>query len=606
MTKYKKVIFQPGDKEVIVVYGDTIMDAAHNGGLILDATCGGRGTCGKCKVKVEGPISEPTKEEQRIVGPVLDSGVRLACQTRILGDIRVTLDQEAQYKILTKGVEKPIRLAPSPSKIYLTMPPPSLEDQRPDLERLIEGLGMAPSKVSLEILKTLPDILKGNDYKVTAILNENKLMGIEGGDTTERLYGVAFDIGTTTVVGTLIDLNTGHEIATSSSLNLQASFGADVISRIDFANREPEGLKILQDKILRVLNSIIGDLTRDAGLSPVDIYQVVVVGNTCMQHLLLGIEPKGLAEAPYVPVFTSAVRLSAIELGMNMSPWGMIYMLPAVAGFVGADTVGVALATSIGRGKEVRLVVDIGTNGEILLGSSEGLIAVSTAAGPAFEGAEIKFGMRGATGAIEAFQILNGEVKYKVIGDVAPKGICGSGLIDIIAELLRLGIIDENGRIMGPDEISQDISSELEKRIIEGERGYDFIITFSEGGAPDILITQGDVRKLQLAKAAIYAGIGVLKDHLGVRDSQISQVLLAGAFGNYIRRESAKAIGLIPDVSLDKIKSVGNAAGTGAKMVLLSKIIQMEGESLAKSIEYIELATSLRFQERFVDAMYFP
>jgi uncharacterized 2Fe-2S/4Fe-4S cluster protein (DUF4445 family) len=606
MTKYKKVIFQPGDEEVIATHGDTIMDAAQKGGLILNATCGGRGTCGKCKVKVEGPISEPTKEEQRTVGPTIDSGVRLACQARILGDIRVTLDPEAQYKILTKGMEEPIRLAPSLSKIYLDRTAPSLKDQRPDLERLIESLGVHPSQVSLEILKALPGILRRNDYKATAILNDNKLMGIEGGDTTERLYGVAFDIGTTTVVGTLMDLNTGHEIATSSSLNLQASFGADVISRIDFANREPEGLKILQDKILRVLNSIIGDLTRDAGISPVDIYQVVVVGNTCMQHLLLGVEPKSLAEAPYVPVFSSAMRLSAKELELNISPWGMIYMLPAVAGFVGADTVGVSLATSISRGKAVRLVVDIGTNGEILLGSSQRLVAASTAAGPAFEGAEIKFGMRGATGAIEAFQILNGEVKYKVIGDVAPKGICGSGLIDILAELLRLGIIDKNGRIMGPDEISQDIPYELKKRIVEGERGYDFVITFGEGGTPDIFITQGDVRKLQVAKAAIYAGIEVLKSHLGVRDSQISQVLLAGAFGNYIRKESAKAIGLIPDVSLDKINSVGNAAGAGAKMVLLSKIAQMEGESLAKSIEYIELATSLRFQERFVDAMYFP
>jgi uncharacterized 2Fe-2S/4Fe-4S cluster protein (DUF4445 family) len=388
----------------------------------------------------------------------------------------------------------------------------------------------------------------------------------------------------------------GSQLGVSSGLNGQADFGADVVSRINFAKEHPHGLRRLKEKIIEVLNGIINDLLEKSKVNRENIYEVVVAGNTCMQHLFLEIDPINLALMPYVSVIKEPMTLKAKDLGISINKGGDVYMLPSIAGFVGADTVAVGLATYLEKSPEVKLVVDIGTNGEMLLGSSKRLLACSTAAGPAFEGAQIKYGMRGTTGAIEAFQIHGDDISYKVIDNVPPKGICGSGLIDIMAELLKAGIIDETGRILSPEEIS----SNFRTHIVEGENGYDFIV------APGILLTQGDVRQLQLAKGAIYAGIQILKEVLGIEDDEISQILLAGAFGNYIRKESAKAIGLLPDIPLERIKSIGNAAGVGAKMALLSIEERNRAVELSESIEYVELSNSLKFQEEFMNAMYFP
>ncbi len=592
-----KVTFKREGKDVIIPYGKTLLYAAYEGGLSLDATCGGKGTCGKCKVKVRGSVSDPTQEEKaHLSSEELQDGLRLACQARALGDVIVdSINDRASQKILVHGVEEPIIVSPSIQKIYLELPLPSLEDQRSDFQRLKDTLKIRNLVADLEVIQDLPQVLRGNDFKVTAVLKGEELIGVEEGDTTLKSYGLAFDIGTTTVVGTLMNIAHGSQLGVSSGLNGQADFGADVISRINFAKEHPYGLRRLKEKIIEVLNEIINDLLEESKVNRENIYEVVVVGNTCMQHLFLEIDPINLALMPYVSVTKEPMTLKAKDLGISINKAGDVYMLPSIAGFVGADTVAVGLATYLEKSPEVKLVVDIGTNGEILLGSSKKLLACSTAAGPAFEGAQIKYGMRGTTGAIEAFQIHGDDISYKVIDNVPPKGICGSGLIDIMAELLKAGIIDGTGRILSPGEIGPNFRT----RIVEGENGYDFVV------APGILLTQGDVRQLQLAKGAIYAGIQILKEVLGTEDDEISQILLTGAFGNYIRKESAKAIGLLPDIPLERIKSIGNAAGVGAKMALLSIKERDRAVELSESIEYVELSNSLKFQEEFMNAMYF-
>ncbi|HHX43075.1 MAG TPA: ATP-binding protein, partial [Chloroflexi bacterium] len=421
-----------------------------------------------------------------------------------------------------------------------------------------------------------------------------------------RLLGIAFDIGTTTVVGYLADLDTGEQLAVASLLNPQTRYGADVVSRIDYAGRDAEALATLQREIAGALSAIMATTTAQVGAATDDIVAVTVVGNTTMQHLFLGVSPTALAQSPYIPAVTGAVCLSAEALGLAAYPDAPVWALPSIAGWVGADTVAVLLASGAHRQDELALVIDIGTNGEMAMGSRGRMVSCSTAAGPAFEGAHLSCGMRAADGAIDSVRI-DGAVEWHTIGESAPRGVCGSGLVDLVAAMLRSGLIDATGMMQPREALVAMGQAALAERITQSGRQRAFTLaTVEEGaGGRPVVVSQRDVRELQLAKGAIRAGIEILMQELGITADDVRVIYLAGAFGNYIRPESALAIGLMPRCPQARIVPVGNAAGSGARMALLSREALAEAARLAEQVEYLELSGRPDFQDRFAEAMVF-
>ena len=428
---------------------------------------------------------------------------------------------------------------------------------------------------------------------------------MEPGDTSQQLYGIAVDIGTTSVVVALMDLKSGDTLGVASASNPQATFGADVIARIDHVIQNPEGLDQLNRRVVQAINRLTAKLAKDNGISPGEIYQMTVVGNTTMSHLFLKADPTNLATAPFIPVVSAAVQAEARELGIDIAPHAQVYVTPSIAGYVGGDTIGVIMSTDIYQKEGIYLAIDIGTNGEIVLAKNGEMISCSTAAGPAFEGAQIKFGMRAAKGAIERV-VIKDDVEIKVIGNQPAKGICGSGLMDAVAEMVRVGVIEPNGRLVSQEDAGH-LPTNLRKRLgSNDELGTYFILAFPEDGlGEEVVLTQRDIRELQLAKAAIAAGIQVLLEQLGLTIQEIDEVLLAGAFGSYINKFSALGIGLLPAVDPDKIKSVGNAAGAGARKFLVSQEMRREAEKVARRVKHLELSCRLDFQDRFVSCLSF-
>jgi len=608
LAKYT-VKFKPDGKVATVEEGTTLTKAADIAGITIDSPCGGKGTCGKCKVMVyAGNVEPPNEAEERFfTHDELKDGLRLACQTVVSSDLEVVVPQDSRIraiKILSAGIGREVRLHPNISKIYVELPEQTLERQISDFTNIKEALKskFPDVKTDLNMLREIPSILRKSKFKVTLVLNDNKLIDIEPGDTTKKNYGIAIDIGTTTVVSTVIDLNTGNDLAVASALNTQATHGADVVSRINYTVENENGLNELGDRIAQVINQINEYACAEARVDSRNIHEMTVVGNTTMTHLFLKVPTRNLAVMPYVGVFSDPVEVTATKMGFNVNPCANVYVLPNIAGFVGADTVGVILASALNRSESVKLAIDIGTNGEVALGSHEKLLTCSTAAGPAFEGAMITHGMRGAPGAIERVEITDSPI-CQVIRGGNPIGICGSGLIDVVAEMLRLGIVDETGRMTDPDEL--DISAELKTYIRRNdEYGLHFVLYESDGQR--VVITQRDIRQVQLAKGAIKAGVEILMRRLGIKLEDVSEVLLAGAFGNYIKKENAIRLGLIPNFPLDKVHFIGNAAAAGAKMALMSKEAREEAIRISKSTEYVELATDPNFQNEFMDAMMFP
>jgi len=603
------VTFQPEGRIVQAVAGATLMDVARAAGIHLNAPCGGMGVCGNCRVILPRTLTEPTPAEREVLRPKeLAEGVRLACQARVDADLVVLVPDQTRLwdqKILSTGVGAAYNVTPNLRKQYVELPVPNLADARTDLERLNAALGLSePRPVPLDLLKSLPETLRISDFKVTAVLADGQLLAVEPGRTNARLFGIAFDLGTTTIVGMLLDLLTGEELAVAGRTNPQAAYGDDVVSRIHFADTTPDGLAKLQSAVLGSINEIVAQVCRDATVDPNEVYELTLVGNTTMLHLLLGVPPTYIARAPYVGVFQRGNVFSARELGLSIHPAGRLVLLPAIAGFVGADTVGVILAGDMAGDRKLRLAVDIGTNGEIVIGSSKGLLCCSTAAGPAFEGARIKFGMRAASGAIDAVD-LGDDVTLHLISGSVPAGLCGTGLLDAVAELVRVGIIDPTGRILGPDEIP-DLPTALVKRIRKANGAYEFVLAEHGKGDGAITLTQRDVREFQLAKGALAAGIEILTKELGIGYDDIDEVLLAGAFGNYIRKESALGVGLFGKELRERIRFVGNAAGVGARMALLDHEMRAKAETLAREVRYVELAGRADFQMVFAEAMMFP
>ncbi len=609
-----RVTFEPEGKTVYVLPGTTIYEATGEAGIIINSPCGGAGVCGNCKVTIIRGEFEQKGSEKFFSKEELAQGRVLACRTNILGDMVVEIPISSrlyEQKILTEGIEFKLKVSPNVRKVFIQVDEPTLEDQRSDLDRVWDALGMGNPgpKVPVDVLRRLPEKLRKAQYTTTIVLNGDEIIGIERGDKSDKNYGIAFDIGTTTVVGYLVDLNTGKQLAVSSATNPQTSYGDDVISRIQHTMTNKDGLDDLHERIISCINDIIVDLVNQAQIEKKYIYELTTTGNTTMNHLFLKIDPKNLSLHPYVGVLRSNIDVRATSIGLHINRYGKAYAMPNIAGFVGGDTVAVILASGIHKSKDLKFALDIGTNGELVMGNRDRLVSCSTAAGPAFEGARITHGMRASDGAIEKVLITDQEVEVNTIGNAKPIGLCGTGLIDSIAELRKLGVITRNGKLIHEKELPKDISDFVRKRAIAHEKwGSAFILVPAAQSktGEDILLTQKDVRETQLAKGAIFAGYQLLKKVLGINDDDITEVLLAGAFGNYIRRHQAKRIGLLPDIPTEKIKFIGNAAGAGAKMVLLAKELRTEACNISKNTEYIELAVQQEFQRIFADSMFFP
>lgn len=606
-----KVTFQPANKSVEVSNGDTISQAAVAAGLQIESTCGGKGTCGKCKVQIpKDQVKVSDDSNSKLLSEAeREAGWVLACKYQVHEDITVHLSQQKDAFKRKTDLEQhnSIALAPSIQKYMLQLSKPTVQDQTPDWERLMAALPQHNIRFNLRIAANLPQVLHQAQFKVTAVLEGDSVLAVEQGDTLDRGYGLAIDIGTTTTVVYLMDLYKGNVVDSGAVTNPQHVFGADVISRITYASKGPDQIRQLQTTVTKGLNTIIAHLCQNNGVTQKEIYQAVVVGNTTMSHLFLGIDPTYLAPAPFIPVFRKAVQVEARELGLNILETGHVIVLPNVAGYVGADTVGVMLAAKVDQLPGFTLALDIGTNGEMILAGQNRILTCSTAAGPAFEGAEIKHGMRAAEGAIEGVEITE-DVYLVVIGGTKSQGICGSGLIDAISEMAKAGVINETGRLATQPEEMEKLPLLLQKRVRKTEKGGgEFVLAWAQDTATgeDIVLTQKDIRELQLAKGAMRAGAQVLMTEMGIDQDQLDRVLLAGAFGNYIKKESALGIGLLPPVSIDKIKAIGNAAGDGAKMALLSTVERTRASELADHAEHIELSTRKDFQEEFIEALSF-
>ncbi|MGM0688220.1 MAG: ASKHA domain-containing protein [Bacillota bacterium] len=607
-----KVKFVPQNKEIDIESGANLLKAADRAGLYIEGDCAGRGTCGKCRVKITGGDNTvPTAAENKHLSSTeLENGWALACQRTVDHDLVVEVpvqkDAHLRKTTLAGGVEE-LAAEPMVEKAAVKLSRPAVKDQTADLERLLDHLKRPDLTVQLRELSGLPSLLRNNTYSITAAIAGSKIISIEPGDTSDQIYGVAFDIGTTTIMGSLLDLKTASVIAVAATTNPQNAYGADVISRITHASEGKDNLKQLQNKVIEAANMIIKDLLKQTRVARDRVYEFVAVGNTTMSHLFMGIDPTFLAPAPFIPAYSRALEVEAAELGLKISPSGRVTFLPNIAGYVGSDTVGVILATNMDQRKDNCAAIDIGTNGELVLTANGKLMACSTAAGPAFEGAQIKHGMRAASGAIEACDYLDGEIKLSMIDDAAACGICGSGLIDAAAALLDAGLIEPSGRFVNPEEAPEKIPANLINRLRRTISGFEFILVPAEDSdtGEDIVLTQGDLRELQLAKGAIYAGLMILLKEAGISADDLDQILLAGAFGNYVRKESALTIGLLPQLPPEKIIAVGNAAGDGSRMALASKTMRERALALPEKVEHLELSTRPDFQDIFIDAMAF-
>jgi uncharacterized 2Fe-2S/4Fe-4S cluster protein (DUF4445 family) len=449
--------------------------------------------------------------------------------------------------------------------------------------------------------------LREAEFDVTAVLCGETLVAVEPGDTTGECFGIAFDVGTTTIVGTLLDLNNGEARAVASTLNAQAIHGGDVLSRISYTMGKKEGLEELQHLAAFTINGIIERVTAEAGVAASRIYEITVAGNLTMMHLLMGIDPEPISVTPFAAAAAHGIDLKARDVGISIHPEGRVYLFPAIGAYVGGDIVAGLLATAVPRGDRLRLFVDVGTNGEIALGFEQRTVATAAPAGPAFEGAEISCGMRATTGAIEGVQITEDAVVLQTIDDGAPVGLCGSGLVDVVAQLYRRGLMDPTGRLRSADDLRGKVPDSLTSRLVsvDGVRAF-VLATAQETGARPVLFTQKDIRQLQFAKGSIASGIKVLMKTMGVKPEDVQEVLLAGAFGSYIHPDAARIIGLVPPVPLDRIRAVGNAAGEGAKIALLSYREREAAEAMPARVEYIELSGREDFNDIFMGVLGFP
>jgi uncharacterized 2Fe-2S/4Fe-4S cluster protein (DUF4445 family) len=610
------VTILPERRTVMVGSGSVVLRAAQSQGVDITATCGGRGRCTSCRVKiVEGVAPPGTINDQLQLGDdLVRVGYRLSCQLAVSEPLSLQLApplDERAFQILGVDRDAVVRArvpmdAGVRKRLVRVELPQEEHHQTSDLEQLALAAALAPADVPLEVIRTLPSTLREAKGEATVVTFQDRPLGVERGDTTAMAFGIAVDVGTTSVVTTLLELASGEVMASVSSLNPQATFGGDLMSRIAFAQWNPSNLRKLQSRVIGLLNQQIDELLERTGVLPQWVYKLTVVGNTCMHHVLLGIDPTYVGLSPYSAVLRHPLVLPARTLHLKVNPEARVCFLPIVAGFVGADAVAAALATRLDESDAMRAVVDIGTNGEVVMGTRERLIACSAPAGPALEGAQIRHGMRGAVGAIDRAWLADGDLRFHVIGDGPAQGICGSGLIDVVAAALDAGLIDWTGLIQleRRDRFPAPLAGRLAER---GEERLLVLVPRGEAaGDGEIVLTQDDVRQLQLAKGAIGGGIRMLQHVLGVPDEALQDLMLAGGFGTYLSIPSAVRIGLIPPLAPGRIRYVGNAAALGAQLALVSEAERERAERLARSIEHLSLATHPDFQDLFVEAMNFP
>jgi uncharacterized 2Fe-2S/4Fe-4S cluster protein (DUF4445 family) len=609
-TTEHRIVFQPSGRAVYVLPGTTLLEAAARAGLVLQTPCGGGGTCGKCRVRVySGQTSEAAAAPHRLPPKQAAEGWRLACSTRVAGEAVVEVPSSSMFettqRILTSDAGHRLSVAPAVAAIALSLPPPTREDDRPDVARIEAQVGR---KLDFPptVLAGLPGQLRRNRWSVHLVHEGDRILALLPGDAPARTLGVAFDLGTTTVVGTLLDLASGQELGVSSTLNGQIPFGDDVLSRIQRVRERPDRLEELQQAAAGSLNAIAAELLRTAGARAEQVVNVTLAGNTTMQQIVCGIDPSALGEIPFAPAFARGINLPAACLGLDVNPAARVYVFPQVGGFVGGDTVSGMLAAGFDRLTRPVLLVDIGTNGEIALLHGDRILCASTAAGPAFEGARIAQGMRATTGAIEKVVVVDGEMLVNVIGNAPAAGLCGTALIDAVAEMLRHGLLDTTGRILAPDELPAATPPDLRRRLVADDGDSRLVLAAAAEGGVEISLRQRDVRELQLASGAIRAGIDALLQRAGLGPNDLEAVLLAGAFGNFIRRSNAQRIGLLPPLPHERIRFIGNASSMGAKMALVSTAERARAERLRERSQHVDLSSDPGFQMAFGMAMIFP
>ncbi len=617
--RYVWLYVLPGELWLRVRKGETVWKALREANVELEGDCDGLGKCGKCRIKVLSSIGDPSKREEELLDEEeLRQGIRLACRTSMDHDLAISTVQArsgAEYhQILTTShvVATPhlarLHIDPLIEKRVVDVSPELHDDALSDLAqvRLAMGTEYQDMKAPLHCLRTLPQMLTRTQFHGVAVLHDKCLLAWQSREKERCHYGLVFDLGTSTLVGKLINLRDGSEESIESCLNSQTGHGTNVISRLQYVKEQKKGLQILHRLLVNDLNQMITRMLEAHGLSPSDIFVAVAAGNTTMQHLLLNLDPSGIAEAPFSPVLTDGLTVKAADIGLRVHPDALLYVMPARSGYIGGDLISDILASGASeQEEEIILGLDLGTNGEVFLGNGKRLLTCSAAAGPALEGARISSGMIAKAGAIEAVHFEEGNLYYRVIANIRPRGICGSGLVELIAVLRELGIIDPEGLIRPPQ---GGAAEDLGSKVIGRFDVYNFLIASAEESLDNmpIYLTQQDVREVQLAKGAIAAGVQTLMDELGVGIEDINRVYLAGALGNYVSPYRATQIGLLPGVNPEIITSLGNAASTGASMVLLSKDYWRKANELAQFIEHIELSYHSDFNRYFVEHMDFP
>jgi uncharacterized 2Fe-2S/4Fe-4S cluster protein (DUF4445 family) len=604
------LIFFPNEKRVRVPPGVTLFDAASWNGIAIDSTCGGHGTCKKCKIRViDGAVPVTPLDIRAFTPEELRGGWRLACRVLAETDTRVEVPPlVTRPKAATVGVGRQVILRPAVQKRYLELGEPSLTDQMTDMERVLARIDDLELRVDLHAVRSVGRVLRAADFKVTAVIVDDVLIDIEPGDTSGRVFGIAFDLGTTTVVATLLDLSTGTPAAVDSMLNKQQPFGADVITRISAVMMDPAALGRLSGLAHETLAELAQSVCERGGVDPAEVYEVAVAGNATMTHIALGIDPEPLGVAPFIMSTRLYPEILAADLGIGAHPRARAVVFPAFGAYVGGDITAGLLASGMDRDSRTRLFVDIGTNCEIVLGNREWLLATAAPAGPAFEGAAIRCGMRAADGAIEVVTMTPETIELKVIGDAEPAGLCGSGLVDAVTSLVRLGLLDGSGRLVRQEQAAE-LAPGLAGRLTMLGQERVFVLHWlgEPGDVPaSIYLSQRDVRELQFAKAAIATGWRILCQEAGLAPGDIQQVLLAGSFGSYLSPANAIRIGLVPKLPVARVVSAGNVAGEGAKMALLSVRERAGGLALLEEVRYVELSDRADFNDRFVDQLAFP
>lgn len=606
--------FLPSDDDVRVPSGTPIFDAASWNGIAIDSTCGGYGTCKKCRVRVvSGEVPISPVDPRAFSAEELRDGWRLACRAAAREDLVVEVPPlQTRPKAALAGVGRHVILRPSVQKRHLVLEEPTLEDQRPDLQRVTDALEDLDPYASLRLLRSLGGTLRTAHFDVTAVVCDRELIALEPGDTTDRRFAIAFDLGTTTVVATLLDLETGQPAAVRSMLNRQQPFGADVITRISATMMDDTAQDALRDRAHETMAELTAEVLAEAEVAAEEVYEITVCGNVTMMQLALGIDPEPLSMAPFVVATHQLPPTSAADFGVAIHPRAPAFVFPSLGAYVGGDIVAGMLASGLTRDRRLRLFIDVGTNSEIALGSVDRVVATAAPAGPAFEAAQIRCGMRAADGAIEGVRIVEDGITLEVIGDCEPVGMCGSGLVDTVAELVHTGLLDHSGRFI-PDEDAALRFPGLADRLTKIGEERVFVLHWrgnarENGRDPrsSVFLSQRDVRELQFAKASIATGWDILMRELGVEAADISQVLLAGSFGAYLTPLSAVRIGLVPRLALPRIISAGNVAGEGAKIAALSLRERAEAQSILREVEYVELSGRTDFNDLFIDQLAFP